>query len=154
MDSIEKLKEELNNNPELQEKINAEAKRIAENKEASDPREAIGKAIKAILDIDLTEEELAALVPQGTELSMAEMEQASGGDVLDSVSDFFTMIGDSWNTVLCLKLGCHDYVWKGEYCDPVKSIFTVRYKKLRCSRCGKAIRGSEYKVVPSYDPWS
>ena len=32
MDSIEKLKEELNNNPELQEKINAEAKRIAENK--------------------------------------------------------------------------------------------------------------------------
>ena len=43
MDSIEKLKEELNNNPELQEKINAEAKRIAENKEASDPREAIAR---------------------------------------------------------------------------------------------------------------
>ncbi len=98
MKSIEKLGEALKDNSELQDKITAEAKRIAENKEASDPKEAVAKAVKAVLDIDLTEEQLNQLFPKAKELSPDEMEQVSGGSWIE---DAATWIGDIPCKIIC-----------------------------------------------------
>ena len=47
MSNIEKLQEELSQSPELQKKIDAEAKRIAEHNEAAGVQEAMVNAKKA-----------------------------------------------------------------------------------------------------------
>ena len=147
MSNIEKLQEELSQSPELQKKIDAEAKRIAEHNEAAGVQEAIGKAIRTVLNIELTQEELDTMIPQKKDLSLEDMEQVSGGGLLDSIDGVVKSVGFAWDIFLCQKLKTHDYVWRGEYGEPVKRIFTIRYEILRCSRCGKAITGSEYKWV-------
>ena len=147
MSNIEKLQEELSQSPELQKKIDAEAKRIAEHNEAAGVQDAIGNAIRTVLHLEPTQEGLDAMYRQKKDLSPEDMEQVSGGGILDSISECAQSVGFAWDIFLCQKLKTHDYVWRGEYGEPVKKIFTIRYQILRCSRCGKAITGTEYKWV-------
>ena len=118
MKGIEKLGEALKDNSELQDKITAEVKRIAENKEASDPKEAVAKAVKTVLDIDLTEEQLNQLFPKAKELSPDEMEQVSGGSWIDDVA---TWIGDIPCKIIC-GVGRHfwTYYQQSGTCFPTR----------------------------------
>ena len=83
MNILEKMKEMLENKPELEEKLKAEIKSLAESREATDPDEALIKAIKNVLDIDLTREELAVMsaADEPKELDPDEMDTAAGGKV-------------------------------------------------------------------------
>ena len=64
MNNLEKVAELLQNDPQLQEKINEEAKRVAEKGEASGLVEAVDMAINNILGIDLTDEEIQVLIEE------------------------------------------------------------------------------------------
>ena len=91
-DNLEKLAEMLQNDPGLQEKIVAEARRIAESGEAAGAGEALAGAVRAVLDIDLTEEERKEFSGEVRELSPEDLEAASGGGVLER-SAFFIAKG-------------------------------------------------------------
>ena len=82
MNNLEKTNEVLQGNPELMEKVMAETKRLAEAKEAATPEEAMVKAIRTVLDIDVTEAELK----ESKKLSLDELDHVAGGS-LDDVAD-------------------------------------------------------------------
>ena len=83
MSNMEKVKEMLQNDPWMMEKVREEIQRIAQVGEAVDAKECMIKAVKTILDIDLTGEELNAFDTKPGELSLEEMGQVSGGSVID-----------------------------------------------------------------------
>ena len=83
MSNMEKVKEMLQNDPGMMEKVREEIQRIAQVGEAVDAKECMIKAVKTILDIDLTGEELNAFDTKPGELSLEEMGQVSGGSVID-----------------------------------------------------------------------
>ena len=64
MDNLEKLAEMLQSNPELQDKINAEVRRLAESGEATGIVEGLDMAINNILGIDLTDEEIKIFIEE------------------------------------------------------------------------------------------
>ena len=74
MTNLEKAKEMLENNPELMEKVNAEVERLANAKEAATPEEAMAKAIKTVLDIEVAEDELKASTNEAQKLSLDELD--------------------------------------------------------------------------------
>ena len=82
-DNLDKMAEMLQNDPGLQEKIITETGRLAQSGEAAGPGEALIGAVRAVLDIDLTEEEVKALAEEPRELSPEDMEAVSGGGVLE-----------------------------------------------------------------------
>ena len=71
MENIRKMHELLKDRPELQKKITGEASLLVENNEAGE-KEALARAVKASLDIDLTEEELDTLFAKAAELDPEE----------------------------------------------------------------------------------
>ena len=80
MTNLEKANEMLKKDPELMEKVSAEVERLANAKEAATPEEAMAKAIKTVLDIDVTEEELKG----AKELNLDELDNVAGGSDPDS----------------------------------------------------------------------
>ena len=78
-DNFRKLSECMKKDPELQGKIDAEVSRLLENKEAADPGEATAKAIKTVMNIDLTDEDLKSSA-EISELSPDAMEEVVGGN--------------------------------------------------------------------------
>ena len=64
MNNLDKLAEMLQKDPGLQEKINQEVKRLAENGEAHDLIEGLDMAINSILGIDLTDEEIKVFIEE------------------------------------------------------------------------------------------
>jgi hypothetical protein len=64
MNNLDKLAEMLQSNPELQEKINAEVKRLAESGEATGLIEGLDMAINNILGIDLTDDEIKVFIEE------------------------------------------------------------------------------------------
>ena len=68
------------------EKIEAEIKRLAENKEVTNPDEALIKAVKNIMDIDLIPEGTDAVPEEkvDAELSPDEMDTVAGGKVFEN----------------------------------------------------------------------
>lgn len=83
MSNMEKVKEMLQNDPGMMEKVREEIQRIAQGGEAADAKECMIKAIKSILDIDLTGEDLKAFETKPGEISLEELDQVSGGSVVD-----------------------------------------------------------------------
>lgn len=80
MENIRKMHELLKDRPELQKKITGEASLLVENNEAGE-KEALARAVKASLDIDLTEEELDTLFAKAAELDPEELRKVGGGNV-------------------------------------------------------------------------
>ena len=92
--------ETLNNSPALLEKVKAEAKHLFESGEAADVKEALVGAIKNILDVELSEEDLKLFDTKNRELSLEELEQVSGGgDFFDALvmfgADLYFMFSSS-----------------------------------------------------------
>lgn len=83
MSNMEKVKEMLQNDPGMMEKVREEFQRIAQGGNDVDVTECTIKAVKTILDIDLTGEELNAFDTKPGELSLEELGQVSGGSVMD-----------------------------------------------------------------------
>ena len=83
MSNMEKVKEMLQNDPGMMEKVREEFQRIAQGGNDVDVTECTIKAVKTILDIDLTGEDLNAFDTKPGELSLDEMDQVSGGSVMD-----------------------------------------------------------------------
>ena len=83
MSNMEKVKEMLLNDPGMMEKVREEIRRIAQGGEAVDAKECMIKAVKSILDIDLTGEDLKAFETKPGEISLEELDQVSGGSVVD-----------------------------------------------------------------------
>ena len=79
MTNMEKANEMLKKNPELMAKVNAEVERLANAKEAATPEEAIVKAVKTVLDIDVVENELKTPTNGTQELNLDEMDKVAGG---------------------------------------------------------------------------
>ena len=98
MNNLTKMNEILKDNPELQQKITAEAKKLVENKEAENLKEAFAKAINAVLDIELTQEELDALFETPEKMNLDDLDAVAGGfsadDIVYPVTDF--MKDNSW----------------------------------------------------------
>ncbi len=86
MESIRKIYEVLKDSPELQKKIAEETARFAENG-AADEKEALIKAVRENLDIELTLEELDRFFAKAEQLDPEQMAQAAGGQ-----SDFVQAI--------------------------------------------------------------
>lgn len=80
MENIRKMHELPKDRPELQKKITGEASLLVENNEAGE-KEALARAVKASLDIDLTEEELDTLFAKAAELDPEELRKVGGGSV-------------------------------------------------------------------------
>ena len=70
MSNMEKVKEMLQNDPGTMEKFMEEIQRIAQGGEAADAKECTIKAVKSILDIDLTGEDLKAFETKPGEISL------------------------------------------------------------------------------------
>ena len=85
MNNLEKINEMLKDSPELKQKITEEAKRLAESKEAGDPKEAIVKAVKVGLGIELTPEELDALFETPGKMDLEDLDNVAGGFDVDSL---------------------------------------------------------------------
>ena len=64
MNNLEKVAEMLQSDPALQDKINEEARRVAESGEAKNLIEALDMAINTILGIDLTDDEIQVLIEE------------------------------------------------------------------------------------------
>ena len=113
MTNIEKAKEMLENNPELMEKVNAEVERLANAKEAATPEEAMAKAIKTVLDIDVPEEELK----ESRKMNLDELDDVAGGEYPDGhfQTCWFGCKGPEFNT---------------------RNINGHHYAAWRCSKCG------------------
>lgn len=88
MSNIEKMAEMLHNNPELQDRIEAEMERLAGANETADGMDALAMAVKAVLGIDLSGEDVETLAAESgvldsnaesRELSLDELETLSGG---------------------------------------------------------------------------
>ena len=79
MNNLEKLHELLKDNPELQQKLTTEANKLLESKEAKDTKEAVAKAAKAELDIELTQEELDTVTEAAEKLSLEDLDAVAGG---------------------------------------------------------------------------
>ena len=86
MNVMGKITQMLENDPTLQEKLEAEIKRLAENKEVTNPEEALIKAVKNIMDIDLIPEGTDAVPEEkvDAELSPDEMDTVAGGKVFEN----------------------------------------------------------------------
>lgn len=82
-EKTKKVIEMLQNDPGMMEKVREEFQRIAQGGEAADAKECTIKAVKTVLDIDLTGEDLKAFETKTVELSPEEMDQVSGGSVVD-----------------------------------------------------------------------
>ena len=82
MGNTEKMTEMLRNNPELQDELMAEIERLAEADETLDEAEALGKAAKTVLGIDLTKEDMEALAAEGRDLSLEELDAINGGSLV------------------------------------------------------------------------
>lgn len=68
MNNLDKLAEMLQNDPELQEKINLEVRRLAESGEARNLVEGLDMAINSILGIDLTDEEIEVFIEESKDI--------------------------------------------------------------------------------------
>jgi len=79
MNNLEKMNEIFKDNPEMKQKITEEVKRLAESKEAGDPKEAIAKAVKAGLGIELTPEELGAMLEKPEKMDLDDLDAVAGG---------------------------------------------------------------------------
>ena len=85
MNNLEKINEMLKDNPELKQKITEEAKRLAESKEAGNAKETIAKAIKSVLGIELTPEELDAMFESPGKMNLDDLNAVAGGFDVDSL---------------------------------------------------------------------
>ena len=79
MTNMEKANEMLTKNPELMEKYNAEVERLVDTKEATTPEEAMIKAIKTVLDIEVSEDEFKAPTNETQKLNLDELDNVAGG---------------------------------------------------------------------------
>ena len=103
MNNLEKMEEMLKDNPELKQKITEEAKQLAESKEAGDAKEAIAKAIKAVLDNDLTGEELNAMMEKSGKMDLDDLDQVAGGNIIDDATRELTNLTNSIITKVIQK---------------------------------------------------
>lgn len=77
---VNKINDMLAGSEELQKKYAGELKRIADSAEAKTPQEAVVKAIKNVLDIDLDLTELEKYRAQQEMLDPDELEAVTGGE--------------------------------------------------------------------------
>ncbi len=77
---IDKINETLQGNEELQKKYFDEMKRLTESGEAITPDEAYVKAVKSVLDIDLSLSDLEKFRAENEVLDPEELKAISGGD--------------------------------------------------------------------------
>ena len=90
-EELQRMERDLSGQPELREKLDAEIKRIVDTGEAACNEEAVAKAA-ASLGYKITPEELKHAVADSGELSESELEQISGGNILDDVKDILKKI--------------------------------------------------------------
>ena len=132
MNNAEKMEEMLNENPELGQKISAEADRLMESEEVGDPKEAIAKAVKAVLSIDLTQEELDAMLEESGELDLDDLDQIAGGNIFD---DAMRKVANMTTTIML------DLIQKNEI------------DNMRVSNSTKIIRAARENGVESKYKW-
>ena len=117
-----RLERDLNEQPELKEKLNAECKRIAEAKEAQNDGEVMVKAAAA-LGYTITQEELERLTAAAQELDPDELMNAAGGwDTLPSDENGFK-VDEYGHSIHCIT------VW---HCYTVSMHTESRYKDMSC----------------------
>ena len=130
MENLEKMKNEIQNDPILKEKIDAEAKRMIEAGEAADQQDALVKAVKNILDIDLSDVDPDSVK---NELGPEEMEKVAGGTVGGPTGSF-----ESYCEKCPFDEKKHKWVLTGKSEEHGLFFFwSVREYEIRCAYCGK-----------------
>ena len=140
MNNIEKIKEMMKNDPELRDKLQAEAKRIEGSGDNKDEKTVLAQAVKTVFDIDLTEEEITKLLDEDPEeLDLDDLEAASGGY---SLEEFGTDVGvgflkgvDAIFTGVARGI-CAVSSHKWNYLSSPNN-GTVWYHRCQCADCGK-----------------
>ena len=90
-EELQRMESDLNGQPELREKLDAEIKRIVDTGEAAFNEEAVAKAA-ASLGYEITPEELKRAVADFGELSESDLEQISGGNFFADLEDVLRRI--------------------------------------------------------------
>lgn len=133
-DNLRKITESMMNDPELQERIKTEAASLLESNKATDQKEAALLAVKSIMNIDLTEEDINGLSQSG-ELSPEDLEQVAGGfgpgDEYNDTDEAFEYCGGDYAN------GPHEWVRTGNQREEPFFIFWTRTAyEYRCTKCG------------------
>ncbi|MCR5095467.1 MAG: hypothetical protein K6A70_01850 [Erysipelotrichaceae bacterium] len=79
-ENINKVSEILKNDTDLQKKYSEEIQRLAQSGEAATPDEAVVKAVKNVLDIDIELTELEKLIAQQEVVDPKDLEAIQGGE--------------------------------------------------------------------------
>ena len=137
MTNMEKAKEMMEKDPELMEKVNAEVERLVNAKEGSSLEEAMAKAIKTVLDIDVAEEELK----ESRKMNLDELDDVAGGsegygEYGESLGEYVfrkAVVGTAKVLMkpLCF-IGVHDWDDEIEYGDD-----SAAWYYRTCLACGK-----------------
>ena len=115
MNNLEKMEEMLKDNPELGQKTFEEADRLVESKEAENPKEALAKAVKTVLDLDLTEEEQDALVADNGKMDLENLDAVAGGNIFFDRVDMKDVI--DLNPIGAIKkwISTYEARWNNKY---------------------------------------
>ena len=89
----------VRNNPELRKQLEAETERLVKEKEAAGSAEALIRAAKTVLDIEIAAEELERLDAGSRDLDLDELEQAGGGKTAGKKNTGGSQWELFWNTV-------------------------------------------------------
>ena len=161
MTNMEKANDMLEKNPELMEKVNAEVKRLANAKEAATPEEAMAKAIKTVLDIEVAEDEFKAPAEDAPKaptdgaqkMSLDELDDVAGGattthgasspddldvKILETVLKPIGIIGEGI-TKACCFFGKHEWSYGTTKWYNGKCVWWER----KCNNCGKYETGKD-----------
>ena len=90
-EELQRMEHDLNGQPELQEKLDAEIKRIVDAGEAACNEEAVAKAASS-LGYNITTEELKRAVADSKELSESDMEQIGAGNFFADLEEVLRRI--------------------------------------------------------------
>ncbi len=89
----------IRNNPELRKQLEAETERLVRENEAAGPAEALIRAAKTVLDVEITAKDLEELDAGSRDLNLDELEQASGGKTAGKKNTGGSQWALFWNTV-------------------------------------------------------
>ena len=81
MNNLEKMNKMVESDPELQEKLEAEVRRLAKSKEAANPEEALIMAVKTVMGIDLLDTGTDTDAGESTKMDLEELDEVSGGNI-------------------------------------------------------------------------
>ena len=115
MTNMEKIAEMVKNDPSLQEKLDAESKRLAESGK-TDIREISADAVKAVFGVELTGEELDQLTDTNAKMDLDELDNVAGGiDLLQTAIGTLQYASSPIKIILPISYAVGDRIRKAAF---------------------------------------